>query len=181
MYKTFICLVCVVGLWTQAVAAGESDSTSASHCVMLHPHESLPDSINESDYTTIFLAGTIDMENSVDWQAQIATYFASQTGRYILYNPRQDKWDATREGEMDYQVNWELDHLESADVIIMNFLASSRSPITLLELGLHAKSGKLKVCCPPEFWRYDNVRITCARYGIPLYHTLTDLLTSLVF
>ena len=92
----------------------------------------------------------------------------------MLFNPRQEHWDAAKPGEMDYQVNWELEHLEQADWIIMNFLPGSQSPITLLELGLHARGGRLLVICPPEFYRYDNVRITCAKYGVPMFATLED-------
>ena len=61
----------------------------------------------------------------------------------------------------------------------MNILGSSKSPITLLEMGLHARSGKLHVACEPSFYRYDNVRITCAYYGIPLYGSLEELLQDL--
>ena len=144
--------------------------------IVLHPHESLPE--NTDGMTTIFLAGTIDMGNSTDWQAETAEYFSNQPGRYLLFNPRQEHWDANREGVMDYQVNWELEHLEKADIIIMNFLADSRSPITLLEMGLFARSGKLLVCCPKKFYRYDNVRITCKRYDIPLYEDFPALLEA---
>ena len=94
----------------------------------------------------------------------------------MLFNPRQEHWDASRPGEMDYQINWELEHLEAADLIIMNFMEKSKSPISLLEMGLFARSGKMHVVCPTGFYRYDNVRITCARYGVPLYNTLEQLL-----
>lgn len=139
----------------------------------LKPHGELPVSDIEG-FTKIFLAGTIDMGSSVDWQAQLKEHFASKDGRYVLFNPRQDHWNGGADGEMDYQVNWELDHLEKADWIIMNFLPGSRSPITLLELGLHARGGRLLVICPPGFYRYDNVRITCGRYGVPMLDSLED-------
>lgn len=42
--------------------------------------------------------------------------FAAMDGRYILFNPRQEHWDASRPGEMDYQVRWELDHLEESSM-----------------------------------------------------------------
>lgn len=72
-------------------------------------------------------------------------------GRYLLFNPRQEHWDASRPGEMDYQVRWELDHLEEADMIIMYILGTSKSPISLLEMGLHAKSDKIHVICEKDF------------------------------
>ena len=125
--------------------------------------------------TVRFLAGTIDMGTGEDWQAEADSLFRTlPSGSYMLFNPRQEDWDASRPGEMDYQVNWELDHLEEADYIIMNFLPGSRSPITLLELGLHARSGKLLVVCPEEFYRYDNVRITCAKYGVGMCGSLEE-------
>ena len=80
--------------------------------------------------------------------------------------------------DFEHQVNWELEHLEKADLIIMNILASSKSPITLLEMGLHMRSGKLHVICEPGFYRYDNVRITCNRYGVPLYHSMDEFLKT---
>ena len=84
--------------------------------------------------------------------------------------------DASRPGEMDYQVRWELDHLEDADLIIMYILGTSKSPISLLEMGLHARSGKMHVICEKDFYRYDNVRITCAYYDVPLYDDLDSFL-----
>ncbi len=147
---------------------------------MLRPHEELPaDVADDRSFTKIFLAGTIDMGNSRDWQMELYDRFSAMNGRYILFNPRQDNWDASRPGEMDYQVRWELDHLEEADMIVMYILGSSKSPISLLEMGLHARSGKMHVICEPEFYRYDNVRITCGYYGVPLYESLEEWLGSL--
>ena len=37
--------------------------------------------------------------------------------------------------DFEHQVNWELEHLEKADLIIMNILASSKSPITYWRWG----------------------------------------------
>ena len=150
-------------------------NAGGSSVVTVHPHEEAVETANISGRTTVFLAGTIDMGRSIDWQARADSLFSALPARdYMLFNPRQGSWDASKPGEMDYQVNWELDHLERADWIIMNFLPDSRSPITLLELGLHARSGRLLVICPPEFYRYDNVRITCTRYGVPMLGSLED-------
>jgi len=152
-----------------------SQAQAESSVVTVHPHEERIENADRAGRTTVFLAGTIDMGYSVDWQARADSLFvALPSGRFMLFNPRQEHWDAAKPGEMDYQVNWELEHLEQADWIIMNFLPGSQSPITLLELGLHARGGRLLVICPPEFYRYDNVRITCAKYGVPMFATLED-------
>ena len=144
---------------------------------VIHPHE--PEPSNLDGWSTVFLAGTIDNGNSEDWQQTVAAKLAGRDRRYLLYNPRQEEWHPEREGEMDYQVHWELEHMEKADHILMVFLDGSQSPITLLELGLHARSGKLLVICTPGFYRYDNVRITCARYGVPVYGSIDEALEAL--
>jgi hypothetical protein len=66
-----------------------------------------------------------------------------------------------------------MDHLEQSDLIAMYFdpHPEKLSPITLLELGLHAKSGKLLVCCPDGFLRKGNIQVVCDRFGIPLIET----------
>ena len=40
-----------------------------------------------------------------------------------------------------------------------------------MEIGLFAKEHKLIVFCNSNFYRYDNVRIVCERYKVPLYDT----------
>ncbi len=148
--------------------------------LVLHPHEEMPGNIDKKSYKSVFLAGTIDMGSGVDWQKDVADFFEKAPGNWVLFNPRQEFWYPSRENEMDYQVNWELSHLEEADFILMNFLPGSKSPITLLELGLFARSGKLYVVCTEGFYRYDNVRITCAKYGVPVYDSLTEAIVAIV-
>lgn len=156
------------------VSCGQETSKEAV-TYMLRPHEELPAEIAEDNsFTKIFLAGTIDMGNSIDWQTALYEKFRTMDGKYILFNPRQENWDASRPGEMEYQVNWELEHLEEADMIIMYILGSSKSPISLLEMGLHARSGKMYVICEEDFYRYDNVRITCSFYDIPLFTSIDE-------
>lgn len=177
--KTLLRSLCAFTLALAAsLFAGISADAQESATYMLKPHDVLPSGADTTGFTKIFLAGTIDMGNSRDWQAELMEYFSAKDGSYVLFNPRQGNWNGGANGEMDYQVNWELDHLEEADVIIMYIIGTSKSPITLLEMGLFARSGKLLVACEPDFYRHDNVRITCAYYGIPLYDSLDDLLAA---
>lgn len=46
---------------------------------------------NQSEKTTIFLGGTIDMGNSEDWQAKVTNELKNE--RVILLNPRRDDWN----------------------------------------------------------------------------------------
>ena len=130
----------------------------------------------------IFLAGTIDMGNSEDWQNKLINdmkKWDDNINEYIVYNPRRDKGFSDDPNEFEYQVNWELDRLEACDTIIMHILGTSKSPITLMELGLFARSGKLVVICEPNFYRYGNVRIVCNRYEVPLFNSMQEYLKSL--
>ena len=166
--KSFVRII--IGLLLVSSCARKEAAT-----YMLRPHEELPAEVaGDRSFTKVFLAGTIDMGNSRDWQTELHEKFSAMDGRYILFNPRQENWDASRPGEMDYQVRWELDHLEEADMIVMYILGTSKSPISLLEMGLHARGGKMHVICEPDFYRYDNVRITCDYYGIPLCESLEE-------
>lgn len=120
---------------------------------------------------SVFLAGSIEMGLADNWQARFAGELADRD--VTLLDPRRDEWDASWRQSIDEprfreQVEWELDQLDRADVIAMWFVPETRSPITLLELGLHARGGKLVVGCPPGFWRRGNIEIVCARFGIAL-------------
>jgi Nucleoside 2-deoxyribosyltransferase like len=131
----------------------------------------------------IFLAGSIEMGEAEQWQRQVVDALADVDNLLIL-NPRRDDWDSSWEqqaanAQFVEQVNWELDMLDAADIIVMYFAPDTMSPISLLELGLYAKSGKLRVCCPSSFWRSGNVEVVCQRHGIPLFDDLEELLASL--
>ena len=139
-----------------------------------------PTFINTEKKTTIFLAGSIEMGFAEDWQEKFEKSFSKYD--VCLLNPRRDNWDSSLEQTMQNpnfveQVVWELDGQDEADIIAMYFDPKTKSPITLLELGLFAEYGKLIVCCPEGFWRKGNVDIVCRRYVI----TLTDNFDSFVF
>jgi len=136
-----------------------------------------PPMIEESEGTTIFLAGSIEMGSVEDWQTKIVDRF--KENKITFYNPRRDEWDSSwrqmqSESKFNEQVNWEMNNLEDCDLIFMYFHPETKAPISLLELGLHAASGKMIVVCPDGFWRKGNVEIVCTRYNIPMFNTLED-------
>lgn len=121
------------------------------------------------DRPRIFLGGSIDMGNAPDWQKQLIAALADRD--VVILNPRRPDWNPAwrpeaSEPEFRRQVEWELEALESADIIVLYLAPGSQSPVSLLELGLHARSGKVILLCPPGFWRKGNVDITAERYGI---------------
>jgi hypothetical protein len=127
---------------------------------------------------SIFLAGTIDDGKSEDWQSKLIEEFSEYN--ITILNPRRNNWGDLSDNELRKQITWELDHLEKADIIFMYIIGTSKSPISLLEMGIHIKDSKLIVVCEPEFYRYDNVRITCEYYNAELYDSLGEGIDALI-
>lgn len=126
---------------------------------------------------SIFLAGTIDMGTSEDWQRKVEEKLLTPHSDYCILNPRRDVWNpywkqTIENDNFREQVEWELLALDVCEFIFMYFAPGSQSPITLLELGLYAQSKKIIVCCPEGYWRRGNVEIVCNRFDVPFY---TDL------
>jgi hypothetical protein len=135
------------------------------------------------DKPAIFLAGSIEMGKAEDWQERVSA--ALRHVDVLVLNPRRPQWDAGWEQSIDNppfreQVEWELDALDRADIILMYFSPETRSPITLLELGIYAAKTpeKLFVCCPDGFWRKGNVDIVCNRYKVAQANTLDELIEA---
>jgi nucleoside 2-deoxyribosyltransferase len=127
----------------------------------------------------IFLAGSIEMGVAIEWQKIFEEELKNED--VIILNPRRLDWDSTWEQTMDNplfveQVDWELSSLDDSDIIVMFIDPNTKSPITLIELGLHVKSGKLVVCCPEGFWKKGNVDITCNKYGAKNVQSIEELL-----
>lgn len=126
---------------------------------------------------SLFLAGSIEMGVAEDWQTALTNYISVPENRVkcdYIFNPRREAWDSSWEQsitnpQFNEQVSWEMTALEAARAIIMYLDPATKSPISLLELGLHAASKKLIVCCPKGFWRRGNVEMVCDRFDITLY------------
>ena len=129
---------------------------------------------NRDGTPSVFLAGTIEMGNSIDWQALAIEDLANQP--VTIFNPRR-VLAPVEEAEIDRQINWELDRLQEADIIFMFLAAGTISPISLLELGIYLNSGKpLIVVCEPGYTRRQNVLVTMKRFQHePKIHLFDDL------
>ena len=168
-----------------------------------------PDSlIDAPKYKGIFLAGSIELGEAENWQQEAirlleekfepkavtstSVLFGWGTNKkYCVFNPRRVQWVGAKESTIDNvdfyrQVKWELDAMERAEFIILNFCGNTRSPISLLELGLHANkpngisfNQKLHVICPDNFWRKGNVDIVCEHYKIPQHKNLTEAIEKM--
>jgi hypothetical protein len=161
-------LICAVSVPAAAMA----------DAVVVTSPEALP---SRHERPRVFLGGSIDMGSAPDWQKQVIA--ALQGEDVVLLNPRRPDWNPAwkpeaSEPEFRRQVEWELAALDSADVVILYLAPGSQSPVSLLELGLHARSGKVVLLCPPGFWRKGNVDITGERYGVKQVQSLDELIAE---
>ena len=147
--------------------------------IIITPETIVNKGANKLNAKSVFLAGTIDNGDSLNWQDKVIIELINLGIECEVFNPRREYWNPnpTKE-DMEKQIKWEQDHLDSADVIAMVLLDDSKSPISLLEMGLYAKSKKLIVFCTPKFYRFDNIRLTCEKYHIPLVQDLHPLIIA---
>lgn len=131
----------------------------------------------------LFLGGSIEMGAAENWQKRLADKLTDYDNLVIM-DPRRDDWDSswvqdpTPGTQFHEQVTWELVCQDAADTIIYYFDPNTKSPITLLELGIY-KDKNLVVCCPENFYRYGNVVMVCDKYKIPLVHSFDTLVVLL--
>ena len=145
-------------------------------------------------HKSVFLAGSIEMGRAIQWQQHMRNYLADLP--ITVCNPRRSAWDTAstprqRQADMQTQISWELEALDKCDVICFFFDWTTMSPVTMMELGLWARSGKCVVCCDDgqadvlagvqdavekkRFWKGTNVRMVCERYGVPHVRNFMDL------
>jgi hypothetical protein len=130
--------------------------------------------------TSVFLAGTIEMNKATRWQADVVK--ALEHLSVAVLNPRRDDWDSSwkqraSDPHFNAQVTWEMDGLRDVDVVALYFEAGTVSPICLLELGVLAASrpDSVIVCCPEGYWRVGNVEMVLERYGVCRVENLNDM------
>lgn len=134
-----------------------------------------------SKHRTLFLAGSIEMGKARKWQEEL---YGLMWNRFtFVYNPRRLDWDSAWAQEIDdnqfnAQVNWELDMIDEATHVVFYFDPLTKSPITLMELGLVAgtkSDNQVTVCCPKGYWRKGNVDIICERAGFVQVDDISSL------
>ena len=142
-----------------------------------------PNSTEDVQNIKVFLAGTIDNGESMDWQSEIVKEFEDYDVTFL--NPRRTKWNSKLKPILSNpkfreQVEWEAENLENADLIVMNMLEDSKSVISIAELGEYSSKGKFIVtCCPDNFYRQGNVEFICEKYGLPFYNKYEDMIKYL--
>ena len=150
----------------------------------------------EANSIQIFLAGSIEQGKAENWQEKLIKDLGTLKLSNILsendlcrtsltiYNPRRPDWNPNlpqdaMNATLQEQIIWELDHLEKANLICLYLDPNTTSPISLLELGIHMRSGKIVVCCPPGFYRKANIDLTCHKYGVNVSDSYQDFYQKL--
>lgn len=118
-----------------------------------------------------------------------------------IIDPTQPLWDST--WVQDYsnaddprfrtQLDWELDHQISADLIVAYFVAGEQAPVSLLELGMALgqslgqgggegtrRNKRVLVGCEEGYCKRGNVQAVCAKYGVSLTENLDDLVKVVI-
>jgi hypothetical protein len=120
--------------------------------------------------TSLFTAGSIEQGAAENWQSKLVKAL-SDMERLVILNPRRSDWDSSWKQEKNdpqfrAQVEWELIAQENVDVVAFYYDPKTKSPITLMEMGLFIDK-PIVVYCPEGYFRKGNVDIVCERYRVP--------------
>lgn len=154
---------------------------SPSHIQRIGPNSEVQDA---QHLVTVFLSGPI-----VPWRDDFIGYvesFLPPSFPITIFDPTQPLWDDT--WSQDYstdhnykrQVDWEIERLSSATVVVTWFDKKPKAPITLLELGLCVGSGRAVVGCQEGYAMRGNVQAVCFHHSVSLEDTLEGLARQLV-
>lgn len=126
----------------------------------------------------VFLAGGIT--GCPSWQPEAAALLAALADTPIaIFNPARAHFPIHDPHAASEQINWEFNHLRTAEVILFWFPASGLvpQPIVLYELGRHAALGRrIAVGADPDYIRRDDVvvQLGLARPDLIVHDTLPD-------
>jgi hypothetical protein len=139
----------------------------------------------DASRTAIFLAGSIEMGSAIDWQKDVISKLEASNLDIDVLNPRRKDWDSSwvqsiYNDTFRGQVEWELAGIDLAHHVFMYLDPNTKSPISLLEMGLILGQypDKLTVVCPDGFYRKGNVDITCERYKVKVFTSIDDALNG---
>ncbi|KAL0469580.1 hypothetical protein QR685DRAFT_572558 [Neurospora intermedia] len=132
---------------------------------------------------SVFLAGTTSkMGDGPDWRDTLTRQLSRLP--ITVINPIPPNWTDWPE-DISFkpfrgQVEWELDMQERADIVLIYYGPNTLAPISLLELGLCARTSKAIVCCHKDYEKRGNVQIVAKRYGIELLENEKDMAAAVI-
>lgn len=144
----------------------------------------------DNSRTSVFLAGSIEMDKAEQWQQRFIDEFISQyergsSGRFVdIFNPRRANWDITAKQSIEdpvfyQQVRWELDYLEDAKVRVFYFAPDTLSPISLLEFGKFFDYPNTFLCVNSAYQRAGNLEVFANKYKIKIHRDFGDIIRKI--
>lgn len=133
-------------------------------------------------YKSMFLAGSIEMDKAKKWQDEVTKKIHALNKNIIVINPRREDWNSSWRQSLDdknfyEQIDWEHTNITACDFVFIYFQKDTKSPISLLELGLVAGLDKdVVVFCEEGFWRKGNVDYICEQYDILQVNSFDELI-----
>lgn len=153
------------------------------HITVYYPGEVLPQLTNDS--VKIYLGGTMDFSGNpeTDWQQAFIDGLARLTDpikgllliknlNFIIFNPKMPM-NSPMAPTLDNPefvniINWRLQMQNLSDIVFVNIMKNSTSPIPILEFGSMLSSGKLIVRASEMNQSYSHIRIYCEKFQVPL-------------
>lgn len=124
-----------------------------------------------SDKELIFLAGSMGEDAQGTWRDRISNDLSD---KFHFLDPTCHNHASLDADGMKKHIQWELEAMELADIILLRFLPDAESPISLVELGLYTFSKKLIVVCPEGFYKYNYLNVLCEKYATPFLANLEE-------
>jgi hypothetical protein len=130
---------------------------------------------------SIFLAGSTARTDEPDWRETLKAALAHLP--VTIIDPVRTDWDSSWREDISFppfreQTEWELDLQDQADIVVFFFHPRTPAPVSMLELGLCARSGRAVVGCPPGYWKKGNVDTVATRLGLKLVEDKEDLVEA---
>lgn len=130
-----------------------------------------PDEFSSS--VKVFLGGSIESGSAINWQDDIISEFNGYDVTFL--NPRRPTWTDLSNEALQQQVNWELFHQKTADVLIYYFADGTISPVTLFEVGLFSNNGTpMFVYASEKYFRQLNLKFSNEFFNETLYEFFDD-------
>ena len=127
--------------------------------------------LKEKNKSYYFLAGSMDFNSGDSWREKVVNELKESV---CIFDPTRIEHNDFSDAQMKEHIEWELDALALSDRILLNLLPSSKSPISLVELGLYVESAKLIVVCPESFYQRRYIETICNKYDTVLFDNLDE-------
>ncbi len=150
--------------------------------IVLNPGDQLP--MMSGDSVKVYLGGTMDFSSANnDWQQlwidglvklsdPIKGLLLIKNVNWVIFNPHvlpQNPLAPNLDNpEFVQTMQWRMQMMDQADMVFLNIMNKSVSPVPILEFGSLLTSGKLIVRCGEQHQIYSQIRLYCEKYQVPL-------------